>query len=185
MRVHPVLAVACSAAFAGGCGGGGGEPRAARAAEPVALLVSAPVDMAVVRADAVDVRGSVEPAGAVVRVAGERADVSDGAYTATVALEPGVNVIDVMATARGREPAMTAFRVTRELPVAVPDLGGLEVPDAQEEVAAAGLELEVEEGGGLLDELLSGEPVVCEQEPEAGEEVRRGSTVEVLVSRAC
>ena len=184
MRVHPVLALACSAALAGGCGGGD-EQRAAREAKPVVLSVSAPVDMAVVQDDSVEVRGSVEPVGAAVRVAGEPADVSGGVYTASVPLEPGVNVIDVMATARGREPAMTAFRVTREMPVAVPGLDGLEVHEAQEKVAAVGLELEVEEGGGLLDELRSGEPVVCEQSPEEGEEVRRGSTVEVLVARAC
>ncbi len=184
MRVHPVLAVACTAAFVYGCGGGD-EPEAARAMKPVVLAVSGPGDLAVVQEDSVEVRGSVEPEGATVRVLGERADVSGGAYTASVSLEPGVNVIDVMATARGRDPAMSAFRVTREMPVEVPDLAGLEVGEAQEEVAAAGLELEVEEGGGLLDELLSGEPVVCEQRPEEGEDVRRGTTVQVLVARSC
>jgi Glucodextranase, domain B/PASTA domain len=184
MRAPVFLVAAGAAAVLSGCGGDG-EPGAARAMKPVVLSVSAPGDLAVVDGDSVEVRGSVEPAGAAVRVLGERADVSDGEYYASVALEPGVNVIDVMATARGREPAMTALRVTREMPVAVPDLAGLEVNEAQEELAAAGLELEVEQGGGLLDELFSGEPVVCEQHPEEGEEVRRGSMVEVLVARSC
>ncbi len=184
MHAHPALAVACAAALVCGCGGGD-EQGAARAAKPVVLSVSAPVDLAVVQEDSVEVRGSVEPEGAAVRVVGEPADVSGGVYTASVPLEPGVNVIDVMATARGRDPAMTALRVTREMPVAVPDLSGLEVDEAQEELAGAGLELEVQEGGGLLDELLPGDPVVCEQSPDEGEEVRRGSTVEVLVARSC
>src|SRR5688500_9179781 len=148
MRVHPVLAAACTAALVCGCGGED-EPAAARAMKPVVLSVSGPGDLAVVQEDSVEIRGSVEPAGAAGRVLGERADVSDVAYTASVALEPGVNVIDVMATAREREPAMAAVRVTREMPVAVPDLAGLEVDEAQDELAAAGLELEVEEGGGL------------------------------------
>jgi beta-lactam-binding protein with PASTA domain len=91
----------------------------------------------------------------------------------------------VMATARGRGPAMTAVRVTRELPVEVPDLDGLEVVEAQDRVAEAGLELEVTEGGGLLDELLPGEPAVCEQDPSPGEQVRRGTTVHVEIRRSC
>jgi hypothetical protein len=133
----------------------------------------------------VAVSGTVEPAGATVRVLGREADVSSGTFTAEVALDPGANVIDVMATARGRGPAMAAVRVTRELPVEVPDLGGLEVAEAQERVADAGLELEVKEGGGLIDELLPGEPAVCDQEPSPGEEVRRGTTVRVEIGPLC
>jgi beta-lactam-binding protein with PASTA domain len=118
-------------------------------------------------------------------VLGSEASVSGGTFTAEVSLEPGANVIDVMATARGRGPAMTAVRVTRELPVHVPDLDGLEVAEAQDKVGEVGLELEVTESGGLLDELLPGEPAVCEQNPAPGDEVRRGTTVHVEVSRSC
>ena len=94
-------------------------------------------------------------------------------------------MIDLMATARGRRPAITAVRVTRELPVHVPDLDGLEVAEARERWEEVGLELEITESGGLLDELLPGEPAVCEQTPSAGDEVRRGTTVHVEVSRSC
>jgi len=185
MRARPLLAASCvTAALAGGCGGDG-EPRAAQVLDVVALEVSGPVDMEVVRGEAIDVHGSVQPAGAAVRVLGGPAEVSAGTFTASVPLEPGVNVIDVIATARGREPALTALRVTREMPVVVPDLGGKEVPEVQEELSTLRLELEVETGGGLLDELLGGEPAVCEQQPEAGAEVRPGSTVEVVVARRC
>jgi hypothetical protein len=99
--------------------------------------------------------------------------------------QPGANVIDVLATARGREPAMTALRVVRELPVEVPDLEDAEIAEAQERVADAGLQLEVHESGGLFDDLFGGELAVCEQDPEAGELVRRGTTIVVAVARSC
>jgi hypothetical protein len=179
-----LFVLACLAAAVAGCGGDGGE-RAQRAPLAVALTVNAPDDGSVVRDEKVAISGTVEPAGATVRVLGREADVSGGTFTAEVALDPGANVIDVMATARGRGPAMAAVRVTRELPVEVPDLGGLEVAEAQERVADAGLELEVKEGGGLIDELLPGEPAVCDQEPSPGEEVRRGTTVRVEIGPLC
>jgi hypothetical protein len=183
MRSSP-LVLACLAAAVAGCGGDGGE-RAQRALAPVSLTVTEPADNSVVRAETVAIRGTVEPAGARVRVVGRQAEVSGGTFTAEVALDPGANVIDVMATARGRGAAMTAVRVTRELPVEVPDLGGLEVAEAQERVADAGLELEVNEGGGLIDELLPGEPSVCDQQPSPGTEVRRGTIVRVEVRQLC
>ena len=183
MRRSLVL-FACLAAAAAGCGGDDGE-RAQRALVPVDLVVSSPSDDSVVQTETVEVRGTVEPAGASVRVLGRQAASSGGTWSAEVPLEPGPNVIDVMATARGRGPAMTAVRLTRELPVEVPDLGGREVAEAREQVAEAGLELEVSEGGNLFDDLLPGEPAVCDQDPSPGEEVRRGTTVRVEVRRAC
>jgi hypothetical protein len=184
MRVRTVLIVACLATVAAGCGGDD-DDRAQRALVPVELDVSSPADTAVVQSETVEVRGTVEPAGANVRVLGEPADVSGGTWSTQVSLQPGMNVIDVMATARGRGAAMTAFRVTREMPVEVPDLDGLEVPELEEQLSELGLRAEVEERGGLLDDLLPGEPVVCEQDPEPGTEVRRGTTVRVEVSRGC
>jgi hypothetical protein len=181
MRV--VLILACLAAVAG-CGGDDGE-RAQRALVPVELEVTAPNDMAVVQSETVEVRGSVEPAGASVRVLGKPAETSGSSFRAEVSLQPGANVIDVMASARGRASAMTAFRVTRELPVEVPDLDGLEVPEVEERLADVGLVPDVSERGGLLDDLLPGEPAVCEQDPEPGTEVRRGTTVKVQVARSC
>ena len=55
----------------------------------------------------------------------------------------------------------------------------------EERLADVGLVPEVTERGGLLDELLPGEPAVCEQDPEPGTEVRRGTTVRVEVARSC
>ena len=169
---------------AAGCGGDDNE-RAQRPLTPVRLAVNEPNDLAVVQADSVDVQGTVEPAGAQVRVMGERADVSGGTFRAKVALDPGPNVIDVIATARGRGTAMTAFRVTRELPVEVPDLVGLQEQEVDDKLSEAGLRAQVEVRGGLIEELLPGEPAVCEQDPEAGTEVRRGTTVRVELSKSC
>ena len=183
MRVRTILILACLAA-ASGCGGDDNE-RAQRPPVPVELAVSAPNDMAVVQSDTVQVEGTVEPAGASVRVMGERADVSGGTFRSRVALQPGANVIDVIATARGRGTAMTAFRVTREVPVKVPDLDGLEVQEVEERLADAGLRADITERTNLIEELLPGEPAVCEQAPEPGAEVRRGTTVRVEVAKSC
>jgi glucodextranase-like protein/PASTA domain-containing protein len=183
MRVPTLLVLACLATAAG-CGGDSNQ-RAQRPPVPVDLDVTEPGDMAVVQSETVEVQGTVEPAGASVRVLGDEADVSGGTFRAQVALEPGANVIDVIATARGRGTAMTAFRVTRELPVKVPDLDGLEVPEVQERLADAGLRPEIQERTSLIEELLPGEPAVCAQDPEPGTEVKRGTTVRVEVGKSC
>jgi hypothetical protein len=184
---HHVLVLACLCAVAAtGCGGGNEPRRAQRPAPAVDLRIAEPADMATVRGETVDVKGTVAPAGAAVLVFGQRAPVSPGgSFTATVPLEPGANVIDVMATASGRTPALTAFRVTREMPVTVPDLGGKSEADVDKALAAIGLKPEVEKGGGLIEDLLPGDPAVCEQDPSAGTQVRRGSTVHVVLSKSC
>ena len=183
---RPVLVFACLAAAAlTGCGGDD-QPRAQKPAAPVDLTVTTPADMETVRSETVEVKGTVEPAGAAVLVVGQKAPVSGGgSFTATVPLEPGANVIDVIATAAGRAPALTAFRVTREVPVTVPDLGGKEVPEVEQTLADLGLKPEIEKGGGLIEELLPGDPAVCEQDPEPGTQVRRGTKVHVVVSKSC
>jgi hypothetical protein len=184
---RPVLVLACFAAAAmTGCGSGDEQKRAQKPATPVDLKVSAPADMATVRGENVEVTGTVAPAGAAVLVLGQKAPVSGGGtFTATVPLEPGANVIDVMATAAGRGPALTAFRVTREVPVTVPDLGGKAVPEVEQALKNVGLEPEIEKGGGLIEDLLPGDPAACEQSPDPGTQVKRGTKVHVVVSKSC
>jgi glucodextranase-like protein/PASTA domain-containing protein len=185
MRLQPVLIAACLAAVAGGCGGDD-DKQAQRTPAAVDLTVSSPSDMATVRAESVEVQGTVAPANAAVMVLGQRAAVSGGGtFKAKVALEPGANVIDVMATAPVRGPAMTALRVTREVPIEVPALDGKSVDEVQSTLGGLGLKAEVEEGGGLLEDLLPGDPAVCTQDPEAGAQVRRGTSVHVMVSKSC
>ena len=149
------------------------------------LEISAPADSAVVDGGSVDVRGRVTPASARVRIRGRATRVSGGTFSASVPLEDGANVIDVAATARGRSPMLTAFRVTRDERVTVPALEGIAVEDLEGELAPLGLELDAERGGGFLDELRSGDPAVCEQEPAAGTRVERGTTVHVVVAKSC
>lgn len=185
MRARPVLVLACLAATMAGCGGEN-EPRAQKPAPAVDLEVTSPNDLATVSDERVDVHGTVEPAGATVMVIGQRAPVSGGGtFQVTVPLDPGVNVIDVMASAAGRSAALMAFRVTREVPVTVPDLQGKEVPDVEKTLRDLGLGVEVDEEGGLLEEVLPGAPAVCTQTPEAGTQARRGTKVRVVVSKRC
>jgi hypothetical protein len=183
---RPILVLACLAAAAvAGCGGTD-QPRAQKPQTPVALKISSPADTTTVRSETVEVKGTVEPAGASVLVVGQKAPVSGGgSFTATVALEPGANVIDVMATAAGRGPALTAFRVTREMPVTVPDLGGKKPDEVEQTLSNIGLAADIEKGGGLIEDLLPGDPAVCEQDPDPGTQVKRGSRVHVVVSKSC
>ena len=97
---------------------------------------------------------------------------------ARAAVRPG-------ATASDRSAALTAFRVTREERVTVPDLVGAGVDDAERLAERRGLGLERKRGGGFLDPLVPKGLGVCVQEPAAGSEVRRGSSVRVVVARAC
>jgi Glucodextranase, domain B/PASTA domain len=185
MRLQPVLVIACLAAAAAGCGGDG-DKRPQRAPAAVDLTVSAPDDMSTVRAESVAVKGTVSPAGAAVTVLGQKAAVTGGGtFSATVPLQPGANVIDVMATAAGRGPALTAFRVTREVPAIVPELSGKTADEVRSTLGDLGLKAEIEEGGGLLEDLLPGDPAVCTQDPDAGAQVRRGTSVHVVVSKSC
>ena len=131
------LFVAGSALMLGGCGGGD-EPREPPPA-PVRLTVTAPSDATTVRAEGVEVRGTVSPARARVLVRGRRVRVTDGAFAASVPLKEGANVIDVAASARGSAPAWSAVRITRRTTVTVPDLAGTEAELAAGELRRIGL----------------------------------------------
>ncbi len=168
------------AAFMGaGCGGGDSPEQAA------SISLVSPADGVVVHEDAVEVRGRVSPPDARVLVAGRAATVTGGEFRGRVPLEEGSNVIDVGASADDARTAWAAVRVARETLVAVPDLAGAARDAAVERLESLGLQVEVEEGGGLLDRLLPGDPRVCETDPGAGAEVRRGTTVHVGVSKSC
>lgn len=185
VRLAAPLLAASTALLVASCGGGDSGSRAARALPPVRMTVTTPVDSATTRETHLTVRGSVKPPDASVRVLGKAAEVVAGTFTADVDLDPGANVIDVSATAPSYGPALTAFRVTREMPVKVPDLSGLSPDDARKQVQALGLKLERQDGGGLFEPLLPGNPGVCEQDPGAGSDAMRGATVRVVVAKRC
>ena len=176
--------IACVTVALAACGGD--DEREPRKRSPrVRVEITKPTDRATVRGANLDVRGAVSPARADVRVLGRPARVSGGTFTVVVPLEPGANVVDVAATTRGRAPSLTAFRVTREQRVAVPDLGGMQLAELEALLTPLGLRLESESGGGILDPLIPRSPRVCEQQPAPGSKVRRGTTVRVTVARSC
>jgi len=168
-----------AAVVAAGCGAGDDSPK------PVSISLVSPADGVTVREDAVEVRGRVRPADARVVVAGRAASVTNGEFRGRVPLEEGPNVIDVGASADDARTAWSALRVSRETLVAVPDLAGAARDEALDRLESLGLQARVEEGGGLLDRLLPGDWRVCETQPSAGAEVRRGETVRLGVSKSC
>lgn len=183
MRLAILTCAACAAALLLGCGGADDSPSAPR--EGVRLQVTAPADGALVRGGTVDVRGSVSPASADVSVLGRPALVTGGEFTAVVPIEPGVNIVDIAASAPRRRPAFATLRVTRDVLVAVPDLTGVVEQDIDARLEPFGLQASVQRDGGILDVLRPGERAVCEQEPVGGSRVRRGRTVRVVVSKNC
>jgi beta-lactam-binding protein with PASTA domain len=69
--------------------------------------------------------------------------------------------------------------------VTLPDLTGVTRDDAIDRLDSLGLRAEVQEEGDLLDELLGGDWTVCETQPAAGSDVRRGARIHVVVARGC
>jgi beta-lactam-binding protein with PASTA domain len=119
-------------------------------------------------------------------VRGKRAQISGGTWSAQVDVEPGVNVVDVLASAGRARPALTAVRVRRVVDVVVPDIVGLSADDAKTALEDINLKGELQTaGGGFFDELLGGSPEVCATEPSAGAHVDPGSTVVVQLARRC
>ena len=179
---RPVLIAVCVLVAASGCGG---EDEPAAPLRGIQLELTAPADAATVSDERVAVRGRVTPVRSEVFVAGRPVRVEGGTFAAEVELDEGANIVDVAASHAGRRAASTAVRVVREVPVEVPDLEGEEADPAIRTLEALGLEVERTDGGGLLDDLRGGEDAVCETDPPPGTEVRPGSTVEVVVARAC
>jgi hypothetical protein len=182
MRRNGLLTGAACALLMVGCGGG----KPATATAPVRLQVTTPSDSGTVREASVELRGTVSPAGATVLVRGAKASVSGGAWSASVDLEPGVNVVDVLASAGTARPALTAVRVRRVVEVTVPDVTGLSADDARQGLEDADLKADLQtENGGFFDELLGGSPKVCDTDPTGGASVAPQTTVVVHLARNC
>jgi hypothetical protein len=156
------------------------------AAEPrVKLKLELPGDGVVVRAEAVQVRGTVTPAGATVQIEGKAAQVQAGRFTAEIALAPGGNVIDVSASSPGRRPATDALRVKRDMSVEIPSLRGNSYTDAVDALKALNLKATEDRGGTWLDRVLGTQFRVCTTEPAPGELVQPNTTVTVTTGPAC
>jgi hypothetical protein len=151
----------------------------------VQLKLSSPGDGRLLRAESVEVSGTVVPSGAQVRVAGAEAQVHGGSFTATVALQPGGNVIDVTASAPGRRPAADALRVLRDMRVALPVLVGHDRDEALARLKGLGLDPREQRGDSWLDRLIPGRDEVCAIKPRAGTLLQPKSRVTVVVARNC
>ena len=180
MRATALAALA--ALLAAGCGE---EPEPPRPEPAVTLELGSPADGTVVRSENVEIRGTVEPRGARVLVRGREVGVDGGSFRADVALEPGANLIDVSADARGRRPDFAVARIVREVRLPVPDLVGRDADTAQDQLEALGLGVKVDDAGGFFDPILPGDPKVCELSPQPGTQVLPGSTVTLSVARDC
>lgn len=178
-RAFPVLLVLLALA---GCGSDDPPPRDPA---PVRLTIEAPADTSTVKEDTVELRGRVSPERATVEVAGEAAPVSNGAFSKTVKLDEGVNVIDVSATMPGRSAAFAALRVTYDPRVTIPDVTGQVDEDAANKLDQLGLDVQLEAVGGFLDELRSGPRRVCETDPPGGSTVDPGSSVTLKTAKRC
>jgi hypothetical protein len=182
MRRLALLALPLAVAALAGCGDRGA---ASGSAPQVRLRMSSPADGRTVHASTVEVRGTVRPRGARVRVAGRAAAVEDGAFAVTVPLATGANVIDVAATRPGARTALAALRVVRDDRVTVPALVGDDPDVARARLRELGLEVREERGGGFFDRLLPGASEVCASRPDAGARLARGARVTVVWAKRC
>src|SRR5829696_2560185 len=168
MRAPLLAALVALAALAPACGD---DPPQPRPEGRVTLELGSPADDARVRSETVEIRGTVQPQGAHVQVRGRDVAVDGGSFRAEVPLEPGANLIDIAAGARGRRPDFAVARIVREVRLPVPDVVGSDADTAREQLEGLGLDVAVEAGGGFFDSLLPGDPTVCETEPEPGTQV--------------
>jgi hypothetical protein len=182
MRTCTIAAVLAVAFLTGACGE---EARPPQREPLVELTVDAPPDADTTREERVAISGTVKPAGATVQVLGSEVTVSGGRWSTEVALDPGANLIDVAASARGRRPDFAALRLIREQRVRLPDVVGRDTDTAREELEGLGLDVKTEDAGGFFDPLLPGDPAVCTMDPAAGEQVLPGSQVTLQVARDC
>jgi hypothetical protein len=182
MKRLVLAALPALAALAAACGD---DPAPPRQEPQVRLELGSPPDGDSVRAETVEVRGTVLPQGAQVRVLGREVAVDGGSFRAEVPLEPGANLIDVAAAARGRRPDFAAMRIVREVRLPIPDLVGRDADTAQDQLEGLGLTVQKQDAGGFFDPILPGDPKVCEMRPRAGAQVLPGSEVTLLVARDC
>jgi hypothetical protein len=151
----------------------------------VQLELSAPGDGRTLRADTVEVTGTVTPSGAAVSVAGQAATVDGARFTATVALQPGGNVIDVVASLPGHRPAADALRVVRDMRVQLPSLAGYEESDAFDRLKGLGLRPVEKRDDNWIDRLLPGAVGVCATQPKGGTLIAPHAVVTVVVAKDC
>jgi hypothetical protein len=167
------------AAALAGCG-------AAMRPEPqLHVQVSEPVDGTTVTTGSVTVSGSVTPLATSVLVLGHRVAVNHGSFSAQVQLQPGSNLLDVLAGTAHTKAAMTAVRVYRQILVTIPDVSNDSPPDAAKALVALGVHVQLKDTDPFYSFLIPGGQSVCGTSPSAGHRVDPGATVTISVSKVC
>jgi Glucodextranase, domain B len=110
------IKVAIAVAIVVSLGIGGCSKSKKAASSNLALQITSPRDGSSVPADRVAVRGTVDPPDATVQILGRSVQVGNGVFTGSVALHPGENTIDVVASASGSAPVTETVTVNRVAP---------------------------------------------------------------------
>lgn len=166
-----------------GCGCG---QRSAPPSAPVRLSLQAPTDGARIVATTATVTGDVSPHRARVLVLGHGArEDATGHFSARVALSPGTNLIDVIASAPRARPAMIALRVIRYLLVTVPDVTGRSPASAAALLRAHGLKPVLNGDSNPFSFLIPFSMQICSQSPSGGARVEPNSTVTLQLGQVC
>jgi hypothetical protein len=152
----------------------------------VKLSLSSPADQARVDTSTTTLSGAVSPRTARVLVLGRPVKLdADGGFSTEVALAPGTNLIDVIASARHARPAMSSLRVTRYVLVSVPDVTGQSPKDAAAAIHDAGLTPQLHSSGNPFGFLIPLRDQVCSQSPVGNTHVPPGSTVTLNIGKVC
>lgn len=155
-------------------------------APPVKLTLSAPADGSRIESSTATVSGVVTPRTARVLILGQTVTPDGGGdFSATVALVPGTNLIDVIASTPHARPAMTALRVIRYVLIKVPDVTGESPSNAAAAIRGAGLKPQLNGDSNPFSFLLPLPQQVCSQSPSGGAQVDPNHTVILQVGKVC
>lgn len=179
MRASALIVGVLTAALLAACGG------TARPEPQIQLQLSEPVDGATVTNGSVTVSGSVSPTGARVLVLGHAIATSHGTFSTRVQLQPGMNLVDVLAGAVHAKAAMTAVRVYRQVLVTVPNVSNDSPSSAAKALEALGLHVHTDDTDPFYSFLIPESKGVCGTSPRAGRRVLPGTTVTLSVSKTC
>jgi PASTA domain/Glucodextranase, domain B len=153
---------------------------------PVKLTLNGPTDGSRIESSTATVSGVVSPRTARVLVLGQTVSPDAGGdFSTTVALVPGTNLIDVIASTPRARPAMTALRVIRYVLVTVPDVTGQSPSSAAAAIRSAGLKPQLHGDSSPFSFLVPLPEQVCSQSPSAGDHVDPNHTVTLQVGKVC
>jgi hypothetical protein len=176
------VAVGCAAACVlavTGCGS------SARPEPQIKLRITTPVDGTTVTTGSITLTGTVSPLGTSVLVLGRTVPVTHGGFTTTVTLQPGSNLVDVLAGARRAQGAMTATRVYRQVLITIPNVDSDSPAAAKSALAALGLHPQTHNTDSIFDFLIPTSAAVCGTSPAAGHRVLPGAEVTITISKTC